>query len=176
MNVYAVIGTMCGIFVGLILCAIVFKTGNTNGKMKTEYDERQMAVRGQSYKIGFYSYMIGIAIMVILTLGEVNLPMELPVQFFVLLFVGAIPMCVHSIWNNAYWGLNNKKKYYIALFVVAAAVNVLAAIMAWVQGEMIVDGILTIKFMNLLCGSLFFVIGITLIIKKFVDDKEKNDD
>ncbi len=171
MNVYALLGVLVGIFAGLIICAITFKTGNTNGKLKTEYDERQIAARGEGFKIGFYSYMIGIALMVVLTIGEVQLPMELPVQFFVLMFVGAIPMCVYSIWNNAYWGLNNKKRNYIIVFAVAAVINIAAAVMSWIDGKMIVDGILTIRFMNLLCGLLFLVVGVTFTIKKYVDDK-----
>lgn len=169
MNVYGLIGVLCGIFVGLVVCAITFKLGNTNGKLKTEYDERQIAVRGEGYKIGFYTYMIGTAVMVVLHISEVNVPMVLAAQFFVLMFVGAIPMCVYSIWNNAYWGLNNKKKNYMIFFAVAAIINIAAAVMSWIDGEMIVDGILTIRFMNLLCGLLFFVVGATLFVKKYVD-------
>lgn len=176
MNIYALIGTVCGILIGLVICAIVFIAGNSDGKLKSRYDERQTQVRGEAYKVGFYAYMICLTIVVLVTIAEVEIPMELPAQYITILFAGTLPMCIYSIWHNAYWGLNNKKMAYIALFIVVTIINVLVSVMACVRGEMVVDGIITVRVTNLLCAILFVVIGGTLILKSYVDKKSSDEE
>lgn len=177
MNMHTLMGVLCGIIIGILI--VVFfakKGGNTDGKMRTEYDERQKIIRGTSYKIGFYSYIICAVIMMCVSMAEMNIPIQDDALWFTWLVVGAIPMCIHSIWKGAYWGLNNDKTKYIVLFCVATVVNILASVAAYVRGNMFLDGKLSTPFINVLCSILFIVIGATIIIKKIVDGKSVDEE
>lgn len=175
MNIF--MGAICGIIVGILICVVFSKkSGNTNGKIVTEYDERQKVIRGTSYKIGFYTYVISAAIMTCVSMAEISLPMQGDVLWFTWLIVGAIPMCVHSVWKGAYWGLNNDKARYITLFCLATAINVIVSVVAFVRGTMVVDGKLSTPFINFLCAMIFVVIGGTIIIKGIVDKKAEGED
>lgn len=177
MSNYTFIGALCGIIIGVLICIIFFKSGgNTDGKLRTQYDERQKTVRGKSYRLGFYTYMISAAIMSCISISDVSIPAEDAVIWFTWLFVGMIPMCVHSIWNGAYWGLNNNKTKYIILFAAATVINALTSIVSFMNGRMIVDGKLSTPFINFLCAILFLIVGGTVIIKKIYDDKLESEE
>ena len=60
-------GLAIGLFVGLIICVVIFKYWNKDGKIKTQYDEMQELVRGRAYKYAFWTLVAFEAIMCILS-------------------------------------------------------------------------------------------------------------
>ena len=74
MNIYRLTGVAVGIFVGLIICAVLFRFANTNKKLKSEYDERQRAIRNLAYKYAFYTVMFYEVLMLVLGIGNVQIP------------------------------------------------------------------------------------------------------
>lgn len=170
-----VIGVICGIVVGLIICAIFFIATNSNHKMRTDYDERQDAVRGRSYKYGFYTAEIYFAFLTVLYMAEISMPFTLSVQAFFGIFLSVLVVAIHSIWNNAYWGLNNNKKKYFILGAVCTVINLGVGIMHIVDGTILLgtQG----PVINLLCGIMLVIVGINVAIKdKFKSEADSDDD
>ena len=175
MNVSRLVGVCFGFLVGIIIVILFSKKANTNGKIKTEYDERQKVVRGQSFKYGYYTYIILLAIMMLTSMSGIEFPVENAVMYFALLSIGAIVTCVHSILNDAYMGLNNNIKSWIILLIVATIINYAASVAAWIDGRMIVDGKLSTPFINFLCGVMITIIGIVGFIKISGKNKESEE-
>lgn len=168
------IGALCGVVIGLILSLILLVVCNKNRKIRTEYDERQKAVRGQAYAWGFFSAIAYFAVMSIASIMDVTMYVSDTVLFFGGIFFCVTVMAVYSIWKDAYWGLNNNRKSYAIVFIAAFVINLLVAIINIVSGEMVVDGVIQGSCVNLLCAVMFVVIGMTLLIKKAVKKEEED--
>ncbi|MCR5099227.1 MAG: hypothetical protein K6B14_09795, partial [Lachnospiraceae bacterium] len=129
MKVLTSAGMAIGIVVGLIICVFIFKAVNKDHRIKTEYDERQKAIKGRGYTYGFYTLLVYEAIMLIFSVGGYP---ELPITEYmwhaVGIYLGVTVVCVHAIWNRAYWGLNNDHKQYIIVVVVCFILNMLPLI------------------------------------------------
>ena len=63
-------GLAFGIMIGLILAIALILISNHNRKVRTEYDERQLRVRGDAYRYAFYSVIICEVILLILAFGR----------------------------------------------------------------------------------------------------------
>jgi len=170
-----VTGIIFGILIGLIICLIFFKLMNKNGKLKTDYDERQEALRDKGYKYGFWTLSALLGVLIILDVAEVVIPIIPMVLYFSIFFIGAVVSCVYCIWTGAYFGLNNvKQKWYI--FMTAFAIfNFAIAINGYVHGEMIVDGVLQFPFINVLCGMMFLTVLVASLARKAYDKKQESE-
>ena len=76
-NIYKSAGVTFGIIIGLILAIALILISNNNRKIKSEYDERQLRVRGDAYRYAFYTVLICEVILFILAFGEFSLPVAL---------------------------------------------------------------------------------------------------
>ena len=167
------LGMVCGIIVGIILVMILLKFANRDGKMKTDYDERQSIIRGRGYQYGFFAILIYEAVMVMILTMEVKLPLTSSLIHFIAILIGVLVQAGYCIWKGAYWGLNNNVKRYGIIFVAVGLINFLAAVKCYIEdGSMLVNGKLSPYTMNFLCGVMFIVLGCEVFIKKFMDMKE----
>ena len=124
-NIYKSAGITIGILVGLILAVALILIANNNRKFKTEYDERQLRVRGDAYRYAFYSVIICEVILLILAIGEFTLPIPDYALHFAGILIGCLVLSGYCIWKDAYWGLNNNRKRYGIILVVAGLLNAL---------------------------------------------------
>ncbi len=177
MNIFRSVGFAIGIIVGLILCVVAVKFANKNHKLKSEYDERQKLIKGRGYMYGFYTVMIYEAvIMCFMVGGYPNLPIQQYIWHALGIYLGVAVVCVHAIWNRAYWGLNNDHKKYIIVFVICFLLNLLPVIGSIRSGVMIVDGYLDLPFVNIICVAFFLVIAVVAIIREIVDSRQSEED
>ena len=109
-NIGAMLGGITGGVVSLIIVIICMLLINKNGKIKTEYDERQQIVNGKSYKISAITAWVLIAAMILLDMGEIEIPMERGGQYFIVLAISILAKSSYSIWNDAYYGTNTRIK------------------------------------------------------------------
>ncbi len=96
------IGFIVGLMISAVLIVIIFKVSNKDGRVRTEYDERQQAVRGKAYMAAFYTGALAeILIMCLLMTG-----IELPVEPYALVFAGIMASCTvlagYCIWIVVY--------------------------------------------------------------------------
>lgn len=167
-----VVGLITGIIVGLVLVAIILKYTKTNKSSKCEFDERQESTRGKGYKYSFFTLVVynlvyGISDMI------VDKPFIDPFAAAMLGICVAVAVhVVYCIWRDAYFALNeNQVRLYIA-FVLIGVLNLGIGIVNILSGRVIVDGILTYRVSNLMCGILFIVIFLALLVKRIYTNKE----
>ena len=104
-------GLAVGILIGLIIAILLVRMANTNKKYKTEYDERQLRVRGDAYRYAFYTIVIYEAILAILAVGEITLPIQGYLLHFAGILLGCLVLSGYSIWKVG-------DKYYPMLRVI----------------------------------------------------------
>ena len=165
------VGVASGIIVGLIICIFLIKYMNRDKKLKTEYDERQEAVRGKGYTFGFWGCMAGAALVMILDCGGFEIANRFVMDFFII-FVGLIVQVTYCIWNDGYYGINTNRKRFYIISIIAALCNLLSVIGNIKGGSFIADGVLQDSGVNFLIVVLFIVIGVELIIKERIDHEE----
>ncbi|MBR4760283.1 MAG: hypothetical protein IK078_09085 [Lachnospiraceae bacterium] len=165
-------GVAVGIFVAITIFVLLMKIVNKDRKLKTEYDEKQLAVRGIGYKYGFFTIIFyDLAIVVISAMG-IKIPMIPEMVLFTGVMLGAIVMASYDIWHDAYMGLNTNAKGFAVFAVIVAGINLLSALFNWKDLAIYEEGVLQFPFMNLVCCFAFVLIGIQLFAKSIKDKKE----
>lgn len=161
-----------GLLVGLIIAVIIVKICNTNGKFKTDYDERQKIMIGKSYKCAMITTWVLLAIWMIVDMGGNKLPVENSVLAFSVIFVSVMVHASYSVWTDAYFGGNSNNKRYAIMSIVITLINLAAAVRYFMDGSIIIDGVLTFRVVNAECALMFLILGIEFWIKSIVDKKE----
>lgn len=166
------LGATVGMLVGIVLVIIASKVANKNKKFKTEYDERQTALRGIGYKYGFYAMVIYAAINTILGIADMMLPLEPAVFGFSFVFVGAVVDIGYCIFHDCYWGLNNNRTRWGCVMAVAGLLNAVAVVMAINEGAFLNEGKISSPGINLLCAVLLIFLAVSCWIKSVMEKKE----
>ena len=164
--------------IGIILIVIMatLKLSNTDGSSKTKYDERQQMVRGQGYKYSFWTLVGLVCGLIFMTVFDVELPIKDEVLYFFVILFAVLVHTVYCIFHDGYFGINNEpKKYYIS-FVLIGVANLLIGIFNSIDGRLLENGKLDLPAMNLVCGMMFVILGISIIIKKKIDPDTDSDD
>ena len=175
MNIAMFLGFICGLGLAALLIWAASKRLNTDGKRKTEYDERQKTIRGVGYMYGFYTLMIYLGVMMAIDFLGVELPVTNTILYFTGIFIAGLVLCWYCIMHDAYWGMNNNVKTYTIFLMVIGGINLLFGIMDIVSGSMVVNGVLRNSFVNLECGILMAGIGVMLLIKNRRDKREESE-
>lgn len=178
-SVFTSLYVALGVIVGLVIAVVIIKICNTNGKFKTDYDERQKIMIGKSYKCAMITTWVLMGIYIIIDLGGFTLPMENSLTIFSILFVSLIVHMSYSVWTDAYFGKNNNNGKYLVCFVVITLINIAVTVGYIMKGVLVVDGILTYRAINLECALAFMIMGIEALIKIIIDKKnstEEDDD
>ena len=172
-----IIGFSFAIGMALVIFMVMLKKSNTDGSMKTKFDERQLMVRGQGYKYSFWTLVVLLTASIMLRAFEVELPIKDGVYLFLLILFSVLEHTVYCIFNDGYFGINNEpKKYYISFFLIGIG-NLVIGILNSIGGRLIDNGKLDIPAMNLVCGMMFVIVGISVFIKNKIDpDSDDSDD
>lgn len=172
MNIGLAMAVFIGFIVGLLLVAVILKFTKTDRKMKCEFDERQALVRGKAYTYSFY-VLLGC----ILTYGLLGVAFEKKIvepfaAAIICICVSILVHVVYCIFHDAYFSLNENKKKLIVIFAFIGITNIVLGTESIVSGEIIKDGVLTLRVTNLACGILFCLLFVALIIKHRVDSQD----
>lgn len=169
MNIFLSAGMVFGVILGLIICVILFKLANSDKKVVSSYDERQEAIRGKGYKYGFYTTMLLEVLAIALEAGNFEFPFGRHLVHFFMILAGMGVLCIYCIWRGAYWGLNNNRKAYAAIFVFMVALNVFPLVMALRHSGLSADGADSLPVFNLMVLVWLGIIGISALIRKALD-------
>lgn len=171
-------GALVGFLVALMIALVIRKFFRRNGK--TRYDERQELVRGRGFKYAYFVLMVyEIAYVTVTKNGKPVLDQYMSplLAVFVGVIISVTVYAVYCIWNDGYYGINEKAKNTLFALLAIAVLNVIAAIAN--SEEIIVDGKVGRMMMNLLCGFVILLVVIVTGIKVLVDKKragEEDDD
>ncbi len=168
MSMEYMMGYVVGVCVAILLavCFFVFflKFTKKDGKMKCRFDERQNIIRGKGYKYAFFTLLIYNALM--LVMGDfMEMYMDREMVNFIGICLSVIIYAVYAIWNEGYFSLNENPKRVMVIFGVVGAINLLSGISSIVSGEIIENGKISFRAMNLLCAVMLFSILIVLAVK-----------
>ena len=169
MNTVMIIGVASGLIVGLIIAGILLIVANTDKKLKTEYDERQKAVKHKGYMYAFYTVLVYQVLMVFVHLGKVEVPVEDFALDFTGVIIGCIVLCVYCIWKGVYWGLNNDPKRYYVIFAVAIILNCFPIIGPAIHGTLTENGKIGLPMLNIMVLIMMFAVIITLVVRSIAD-------
>lgn len=168
-NIMKSAGLAVGIICGLILAIALIFISNNNRKVRSEYDERQLRVRGDAYRYAFYSVIICEVILLILAFGEVTLPVPDYVLHFGGILIGCLVLSTYCIWKDAYWGLNNNRRRYGIILVVAGLLNAIP-----IFGVLSNRSALDFPYVNLLTCIMLLAVGAELLFKQFLDRRAES--
>ena len=168
-----IVGIAVAIAITAVLVVLIGKFANKNGRIKTEYDERQNIVRGKGYMIGFWTLVIYICLIGVSYDLGLNIPAGMGIMCFIGMIIAITVHCSYCIWNGAYWGLNNNIKRFMIVIVIGGAINWFIAILSIIEGRMLVDGMVKGSFINLMVGVMLLVILIVIALRKMADKKEE---
>ncbi len=171
MNEKAAMGVVFGIMVGLVICVGLFKFANKDNKIKSQYDERQEAIKGRGYKYSYYTMLFLEVILMLVKMAGITFPVEEYLVHTTAVLIGCLVLCVHSIWNGVYWGLNNDHKRYYIIFGVATVLNVIPLAAAIAHGSLTTRGIDSLPVLNVLVLVWMAIIGCVALVKKVLDSK-----
>jgi len=164
-------GVTTGIIVGLIIAFVLLKIANTNHRMKTDYDERQQLIRGKGYMYSFFTLIGFEVIKMILTMSEIELPLELYALDCIGIVIACTVLGTYCIWNDVYWGLNNNKKGYYIIFAVCIVFNLIPIVGQAMAGTLFINGKIGLPIINIMVLFMVLLLGCELIIKKLIGDR-----
>ena len=165
-------GLIIGIVIGALISVALIISINKNHSLRTEYDEMQKKARGEAYMYGFFSVLVLEALLgVAESFGP--LPMEPLVSRFLVILFGVGVQASYSIWHDAYVGLNTQTGKFLGIMIAVALVNLAIAVLAWVSGNMVVNGVLQTPFANFMVCVLFMVLAVLGVLKKGMEEREE---
>lgn len=164
------IAILCGIAASILFAIFTLALTKTDNNVKCKFDERQEFIRGKGFKYGFFSMLICNALFVCMELAEIPLFAEFEVLILIGSAIGIGFWVVYCIWNEGYFALNEDKKKLMILFAVIAIMNFIVGGIQLARGNVIQNGKLTYYSTNFICGFLFIVIFLTMLLKKVCRD------
>lgn len=178
MNTATLLGIVTGLIVGILIYFIAIKaTKKYRFGNKPDYDERQKTEQGKAYKVGFFSMMLYSAIAGACELCMENgLPIDPGFSAFLSLFIGAFSFATYAIFHNSYISINENPIRTKIIFIVIGTINLISSAVNIANGELIEDGILSFRAVNLACGILMLALVAEILIKERLDKREENEE
>lgn len=151
-----------GFIVGILIVAIVSLI-SIKRKCRGQYDERQKAIQGVAYKVGFFAMFAYFIIngFICMEIGE-----WLPIidMNFIGLCFGIVCFAGYAIFNDAYLSLNSKPFKFSLFISFVAIINYVCFFINVMDGDT-PDAFL----LNLICAVFLTVICFMIIIKVIID-------
>ena len=88
------------------------------------------------------------------------------------MLIGIIVYASYCIWHEGYFSINENPRRLVVIFVVVTVLNLLVFFMNALHGEVIVDGVVTFRVINLLVAIMSFIVLVVLLLKNLVDKRE----
>lgn len=173
MDTAIAIGIGCGLVFGGILTAIILKLTKNDGSVKCKYDERQTLVRGRGFKYGFFTLMVYDLIYGFLDMALERRYADNFTALFMGVCLGVLVYVSYCIWNEGYFSMNENPRRVLAAFAIIAVINFSVSAYPLTHDELLTDGMLTYHCTNLVCGLLFVVIFLELLVKWLMGRKEE---
>lgn len=144
-----------------------------NKNEETKYDERQLKVRGDGFKYGFYVEIIYNGILFLLHLAEIKIPIAEEVLLFFGIITSVSVYVIYCILKEAYVSINESASRFKTMFSILGVMNIVMGLSAFSHGNMIENGVLTYRCLNWLCGIFLLVTVVVLHIQTKMAEKEE---
>lgn len=158
MSLYYILGFCIGILAVAVI-SLIFSKKECNSK----YDERQKAIQGVAYKVGFFA-LFAYLIINGFVCSEVGNWLPVFDMNFIGIGVGVVCYAGYAIFNDAYISLNTKPLRFLLFLAIVAVINYICFFLNVNKGE-----IPDVYLANLICAILLTAICVMLIIKVIID-------
>ncbi len=161
----------------ILLCVAIYVASRRQAK--DEFDERQLRVRADAYRIGFLS-MFGsvIAMMVLFSWKPWVERVDTLVTLIGTVMIAFLVFAVYCITHDAFFRRKEKPQSYLGICIAAMLCNLAVVIRDLVEkGTLLVDGKATMTpFGNAMMAGIFFVVAVVLVVKILASRKEEDDE
>lgn len=165
LNLSYVLGVLAGLLTVALVYVVFLLLAKRHGRCgKAQFDERQVAARGKAYRFAFFTVLF-----YLLAWGLFELSTEIRLWdtytgCFLGVFLSVMVFAVVAIWNDAYFALNERPKFYIGLCALVTVLNLGIGIRNLFDGgnPIIENGILTYHSVNLVVGGMFLILLIVM--------------
>ena len=166
----------CAVIIAIMLVFTIITLIKDDKSVPEKYDERQIAVQGKAYKLGFFT-VIAVNLVFMVFSGFLGTFAQTGVYLCLGIVIGACVTVTSLIMNDAYFRLDQNKTAFFVIVAAFAVINLVLGIRNIVKGNAMVDG--TVSFIgtaNLILGIMVVYVFIVLLIKKIRDGKEAADE
>ena len=163
----------------LIFCIIFLVTRKKAGAL--HYDEMQLQIRGDAYKLGFSAVIVLLAVTGLLYDADglnISNYMTTDMLLFVILYAGVTVFAVYSILNNAFFRVLENGNRYLLLCVFLIVSNGASLFQSIRSGRFLEHGVLDFGAggANLLCVICFLLISGAIVIRKAGRNEEEDEE
>lgn len=170
------IGVVVGAVVGFILVVIMICLVKKDWNTQKAYDERQLQVRGDGFKYGFFTEISYNTLLCLLYLAEIKIPVANEVMIFFGVILSSTVYAIYCIRKEAYISMNESLARFKIMFGFLGIFNILIGIMLCMHGEMMVDGVLSFRCLNIICGVFLLILTGVLFIQSGNTEKEEDEE
>lgn len=167
------LGFICGILavavIGVII-GIIAKKAN-GGKEPAKYDERQEAIRGIVFKKAFYTLVIYNIAYGVFDMATGIVWCDRFTGVFIGICLALTVFAVCSIMSGAYFRIDEKPTVWVSVIAVVSLINAIISIIRIVNGEFIIDGMLSYNSVNLIVALMFLAALIAMAVKRARDKR-----
>ena len=169
MNGYYAAGMLAG-----ILAVAVYMGVKQRRERAPRYDERQALSRARAGNMAFW--LLAALLLIDGFLGELGVRWATPfVEMATLALAAGTAYVLRCVWTDAYFALKEKPRAYVCLFAVALAINAASSGMAIASGELLEDGLLTFRFLNLMIVLMFASLLAAIGLRRLRDRREEGE-
>lgn len=144
-------------------------------RLEADYDERQVAARGQAYRRAYFTLLISLLVY-LCSEGLFGMWCDAAAGAGICVCLSAGVFAVSCIVNDAYRRLNERPRSIILVSGSLAAVNLAIAALHIAHGEMMENGILSFRVNNLAVGVMGAVILAAYLVRLNAVRKEREEE
>lgn len=161
------------LFVVVVIVALVIVLRRGRGENRN-YDERQLALRAEGYRRGFFvTFFLEMAVLFLLETGIIPTPCA-TLAVYAALLAGVLTFAVFCIVKDVFFHVGEKGSYYLVVCGIIVLVDGAAAVSRIVDGSVLENGLPTFDGCNALLLTLtFLVILIALLVRKYAGERDE---
>lgn len=171
-NTIYLLGFLCGVAAVAVIAFVVGFVMRKKGKKACRYDERQEAIQGRAYKAAFVTLAVYELVCGFFDLCTGLVWCDRIVGAFIGVAIALAVFGVSGILSDAYFRNGENQGLFAALFAFVSVVNIGFGIWKIIDGEFVVDGVLTHHCLNMVVGLMFVPMLIAMLVKRVRDKRE----
>lgn len=158
-----------GISFGALIAGIFKYSDAPDGKYR--YDERQRTEQGRGYRAAFIA--TAISLIIPLMLGSTGIIGSEFMTFFIILalFIGVSVLIVYWIWHECYFAINENSTRIMIFIGIFGVLNFIISVINFIGGYLIVNGVPTVRCLNLFVALLSLEIFIAILARRTANAK-----
>ena len=160
MNWDMILTSLAVILVITVIVVLIRKKTPTDGG----YDERQMTLRAEGYRRGFFGTLIAAGLAILLLEFGVIPAASASLAVFTALMIGLVVFAVFCIMKDVFFRIGEVSKRRIVLYAVIVLLDGGAAVSRIADGSLLENGVPTFASCNSIVMALSFIVILAAIL------------